>query len=122
MRKVSFDFDGTLSLNMVQEVAHELRDKGYDIWIVTARCPQGSNQDLQNIAKNLWANVKYMCFEDKFKFLKDKDFLFHLDDDVIELNMIESFTKVIPICHMDWGMKYGGKENWKKIINDLTNG
>lgn len=103
MYKVSFDFDGTLSLPIVREVAKELVDKGFEVWIVTARCDNGDNTDL-NLAAKLSGikNIKYMCFEDKFEFLKDKDFLFHIDDDVIELSMIESFTKVKPICHMDW--------------------
>ena len=33
----------------------------------------------------------------KSEFLKDKDFLFHVDDDNVELDFIKSDTNVIPI-------------------------
>ena len=34
---VTFDFDGTLSRNDVQEYALELMSKGVDVWVVTSR-------------------------------------------------------------------------------------
>lgn len=58
-------------------------------------------------------NIFFTSGTDKHIFLKDKDFLFHLDDDVIELSMIKDYTTVIPVCHFDWGLKFGGKKEWR---------
>jgi phosphoserine phosphatase len=104
MTKVSFDFDGTLTLPEIQDVANELITKGFEVWILTARCLNMDNDDLLKIANKLGIRyIRYMCFMDKYTFLKDNGFLFHIDDDIIELNMIEEFTDVVPICHLDWG-------------------
>jgi len=37
MRKVSFDFDSTLSRKDVQDFAKKLVSEGYEVWIVTSR-------------------------------------------------------------------------------------
>jgi hypothetical protein len=37
MKKVSFDFDSTLSRDDVQEFASDLIDLGFDVWVVTSR-------------------------------------------------------------------------------------
>jgi hypothetical protein len=119
MNRVSFDFDGTLTSFEVQDMAGYLVNKGFEVWIVTSRCPN-MNEDLELIAHAIGIrNIKYMCFEDKAKFLKDKGFLFHLDDDIIELSLIKTYTDVKPICHMNWGSRYGGKENWKRLIEEI---
>lgn len=118
--KVSFDFDGTLDLPEVQDMARHLVNKGFEVWIVTARCPSMWHGDLDLVANEIGIRYKkYMCFEDKAVFLKDKGFLFHLDDDIIELSLIEAHTDVKPICHMGWGSRYGGKENWKRLIEEI---
>jgi hypothetical protein len=40
--KISFDFDDTLSLPEVQKIAKSYIDKGYDVWVTTARSPESS--------------------------------------------------------------------------------
>jgi hypothetical protein len=37
MKKVSFDFDSTLSRDDVQEFTSELINLGFDVWVVTSR-------------------------------------------------------------------------------------
>ena len=45
MKKVSFDYDGTLALPSVEEFAKELVEQGYDVWVVTSRV---GDDDLEN--------------------------------------------------------------------------
>ena len=129
MKKVSFDFDSTLSVKVVQKFVKKLLKENVEIWIVTSRPANSTrflnfNGDLYLVADTLGIpreQIHFTSYEDKYAFLKDKDFLFHLDDDVIELSMIKDYTDVIPVCHYDWGIKYGGKKEWKnkclKILN-----
>lgn len=117
--KVSFDFDGTLGHNpKVIEYAKSLVDKGFDVWIVTARfetVEQYSKEflmrygieDLQQEHLYLFEVAEYcgiprnkIVFTNsspKYLFFNGKDFLWHLDDDWQELYQIEKLTKTLPI-------------------------
>jgi len=63
MKRVTFDFDGTLDMKIVQEYAKSLIDRGVDVWICTARFEPGyehlwggkewSNADLDEVAETL---------------------------------------------------------------------
>jgi hypothetical protein len=129
LRRVSFDFDSTLSLPEIQKFAKELVEEGVEVWVVTSRMKKwiggvvgGStgeigNNDLFEVTDKIGisrANIHFTEGDDKWKFLKDKGFAFHLDDCTIELELIEENTDVVPVCHFDWGQKFGGKEAWKK--------
>jgi len=122
--KVSFDFDSTLSRKAVQKFAKELIQEGYEIHIVTTRYEDSyryadprfqtlEHRDLFRVC--LYANISrenihFTNMGDKFEFFKkNSDFLWHLDDDVIEINMINAFTSVKGIV-CDKGM------NWKKKL------
>jgi hypothetical protein len=126
--KVSFDFDSTLSIPSVQKVARELVKRGVEVWIVTSRVSERFglphwNNDLYKVAEDCGIkkeNIHYTEGGDKWEFLENKEFLFHLDDCTIECELIKENTDVVPICHFDWGIKYGGKENWKKIVWKLV--
>lgn len=96
-RKVSFDFDDTLDRETVQEFAKELVDNDFEVWIHTTRLDNTKapshrwNDDLLEVAKRVGIrleNIVWTNGADKWGFLKDKNFLFHLDDDLEELNMI----------------------------------
>lgn len=104
MKKVSFDFDSTLSREDVQDFASELINLGFDVWIVTSRFSNEiakernwpwiikNNQELYDVCDKLnipRQNIVFTSMVDKIDFLKDKDFLFHLDDDELELEFIE---------------------------------
>lgn len=125
MIKVSFDFDGTLSLEYVQEFAKKLLDRNIEIWIVTAREEGVShNLDLYKVASELQIpneRIIFTNYEDKYPKLNLINALFHLDDDVIELSMIKDYSKTIPICHLEWGVQYGGRFKWREIILKLIN-
>lgn len=120
-KKISVDFDSTLSTKRVQEFVKYLIEEGVEVHVVTTRreVVENSpdyNKDLFLVTDNLAIprrNVFFTYGTDKWWFLRNKGFLFHLDDDVIELEMIEDLTAVIPVCHFDWGLKFGGKKEWK---------
>jgi hypothetical protein len=115
--KVSFDFDATLSRDAIQIYARELVRKGLEIWIVTTRHREHDNNDLIEVAQ--WCGIKltnihFTNGKLKWNFLKDKGFLFHLDDDWVELNYIRDNTDVTQISSFgnpDW------KDDCEKVIN-----
>lgn len=120
--KVSFDFDNTLSRTDVQEFAKTLIDNGLDVWICTSRlCPEKApnnewNDDLFKVANELGipkSKVIFTNYEDKAEHLTD-DFIWHLDDDWVELNEINKQRKTV-------GVSVFGNSVWKqkclKILN-----
>jgi hypothetical protein len=118
--KVSFDFDSTLSRKDVQEFAKKLVDEGHEVWIVTSRFDdesamkknwhwiKGQNQRVFDVAEFCdikSEHIKFTCMESKSHFLKDKGFVFHVDDDTIELmDILESGDKCFPVNvdHFEW--------------------
>jgi hypothetical protein len=118
--KVSFDFDHTLSRKDVQLFAKQLVDDGHEVWIVTSRFSdevakekkwhwiEGQNQKLFDVAEECGIkkeNIQFTCMESKSVFLKDKEFIFHLDDDDIELmDILESkdICRPIHVDHFEW--------------------
>lgn len=126
--KVSFDFDSTLSRKDVQAFAKELVNEGHEVWIVTSRFSdeaakekkwhwiEGQNKKLFDVAEDCGIkkeNIQFTCMESKSVFLKDKGFIFHLDDDDIELmEILESKDSCRPIHvdHFEW------KETCRNIL------
>jgi hypothetical protein len=101
--KVSVDFDSTLDRLDVQILASKLVDDGFDVYIVTSRqCTERAlamghhwvkrqNESLYTVADSCGIkreNIIFTEFIDKIVFLKDKGFLFHLDDDEDEIEQI----------------------------------
>ena len=127
--KVSFDFDSTLSRKDVQVLAKELVSEGYEVWIVTSRFSdeaaktknwhwiKGQNQKLFDVAEDCGIkvqNIKFTEHTDKAIFIKDKNFIFHLDDDVDELMAIldsKDSCKPVNVEHYEW----------KKTCNEILN-
>ena len=124
--KASFDFDSTLDIPSVQKFAKKLVRKGIEVWIVTSRVSErfgnpNWNFDLFRVAREVGIkeeNIHFTEGDDKWKFLKDKGFLFHLDDDCIELELLEENTKVVPISHLNCRSDFGGK-SWKQKCLDI---
>lgn len=121
-KKVSFDFDSTLDRQDVQSFAKELIENNIDVWVHTSRYDYSEiiylsnwNDDLYSVIENLGipkSNVVFTQMIDKYKFLKDKDFIWHLDDDNIEVNLINRYTNVKGICVYD-------NKNWKSDCSEL---
>jgi hypothetical protein len=126
--KVGFDFDSTLSRKDVQEFAKELVNEGHEVWIVTSRFDdesamkknwhwiKGQNQKLFDVAEDCGIkkeNIHFTCMESKSIFIKNKGFVFHIDDDVDELMAIlnsKDSCKTVNVDHFEW------KETCKNIL------
>jgi len=119
--KVSFDYDSTLSEDYVEDYAKTLVDDGHEVWLVTSRLGNGKepnphwNDDLYECASRVGISKEHIYFcsmANKSEFLKDKGFLWHLDDDVIELSFIRTDTDVFPIYH-------NRGNGWRLYCDDL---
>lgn len=124
MEKLSFDFDSTLSRTVIQDYAKELIESEHDVWIVTSRLHESNtqwpdyNNDLYKVADELGIPKDKIVFtngQPKHQFVSDLDFLWHLDDDWLELKEIQRFTKVKPISCF-------GSSTWKNKCNRIING
>ena len=109
--KVSFDFDSTLSEKLMQRFAKFLVDNGVEVWITTSRYGNGKepypnwNDDLYLAAKRVGItreNVIFCQMSDKYKLIGDSEFVFHVDDDEIELDMIRENTNIVPIWYFGY--------------------
>ena len=101
-----------------------LRDKPIipeDIWLFNyLMYDNAKNQKLFDVAQECGIkkeNIQFTCMESKSVFLKDKGFIFHLDDDDIELMDIFESNKFdqskcfpIHVDHFEW------KETCKNIL------
>lgn len=102
-KKISFDFDGTLSEGNVIDYARELMlDPTVEVHIVTARMEGDYNDDLFDLAANIGIkekNIHFTNFEYKgARFFKEHtDYLWHLDDNFFELEWINTYTPVVAI-------------------------
>lgn len=120
---ISFDFDDTLSREEIQEFAKHLMDLSIEIWICTARfsderAPNPNwNKDLFEVASRLKIPKERIIFAemaDKWTLLKDHDFIWHLDDDPEELNLLNKHTNIR-------GISCWGNNTWKnKCMRLLT--
>jgi hypothetical protein len=132
IHSISFDFDATLSLISVQTYAKSLIEKGHDVWVITSRLPDGAdprytirgmwieidNSDLFKVTDLLGINRDHIIFtshEKKSKTINKLGipFIFHLDDDFVELNHINRETKT-------HGISCFGTTNWKQKCNKLV--
>lgn len=126
---VTVDFDSTLTRKDVQEYVASLLEAGIEVWVVTSRydnlCmhlhtePHSSNQDLFSLVNDLSIpkyKVRFTCGESKSKYLEKTKVLWHLDDDIQEIqdikNSITCKTKGIWVENEHW------KEFCEQIILD----
>jgi hypothetical protein len=127
--KVSFDFDSTLDREDVQDFARDLIKRGFDVWITTSRIDtesalkngwwwvKSNNEQLYEVAEECGIrikNIQFTAMRDKIEVLKDRNFLFHLDDDEVELDLIRnSGDSCVPV--------WVELKNWKKTCEDIIN-
>lgn len=122
--KVSFDFDGTLQREDVQQYARELRDRGMDVWIVTTRWDENHKHlyafnphidDLWEVVERLgiprW-KVRFTNMQWKYTYLEDTQFIWHLDDNPEEFERMEIRCPSI-------GRVGVWKEDWKEQCEQL---
>jgi len=104
--KVSFDYDGTLTREMVQLYAAELVRRGVEVWICTFRYDDEhkkqqhktlNNKEIFTLASKIGIKKDHIIFtnyQQKWGFLKDRDFVWHLDDDPNMLQNIADNTDI----------------------------
>lgn len=107
MDKVGVDFDGTLYDRLdVRSFVKELLLYPVDVWIVTTRLESKDNSDIYELADELGIkNIHFTNMEWKFEFYKDKDFIFHIDDDSKEIELLESTNTVGLHINSDFRLK-----------------
>lgn len=135
MKKVSFDFDDTLTSPAIENYAKELTDKGIEVYITTSRFDDVSKYPGYNLGNSITKDIAKKDFDElflvakkigipkdhihftnmvyKWEYLKDKNFLFHLDDNRDELILcMENNIKAIDSWASDW------KEQCEKLLAD----
>lgn len=123
--KCSFDFDGTLEHKPIQEYARELMGREeIEVWITTTRFGDDekykrffdtttnvdlTNNDLWDIAEDLGIpkeRIHFTDMKDKWPYIKEMGFLWHIDDDWVENRQILSNTSTLAISSFN-------SPNWK---------
>jgi len=122
--RVSFDFDGVLDVEGVQDFARDLVRQGIDVYIVTNRpCDEDAPSPNWNV--DLYGAANYVgIYKDRIEFLnmtgkvkffeKNPDFIWHLEDDWTEALEITEDTDVI-------GIPFGRSQHWRNQCLDLIN-
>ena len=127
MKKISFDYDGTLEYEHIEEYAKELIEKGYEIWIVTTRWEDPSkyshyvtHDDIKGTMERLGIPKEHIHFnnmEYKHTFFKENDnFIFHLDDNDEEYRFMRNFKTPFVLVH-----QFGWKEKCEEILKQHEN-
>jgi hypothetical protein len=121
--KVSFDFDGTLEREDVQEYAAELIAQGLEVHVTTTRYDEENihlyaspvnHRDLYNVMNSLklpLERIKFTNMEWKHTYLATTDFLWHLDDNIEEITRMTRSGDYRGICVV--------APDWKKYCNLL---
>lgn len=137
--KVSFDFDGTLEHEEVQQYAKELIKRGIEVWIVTTRYDANHqhkwlrqfpdaewaliydkhngdpNHHVWGVAERLGIpkhHVRFTCMEWKWTYLKGTKFVWHLDDNPEEIVHGRANHNDVPMIEVT-------RDDWKQRCDDL---
>jgi hypothetical protein len=94
IKKVSFDFDGTLSRKDIQEKAKKMVDEGYEVYVVTKRSPDKEVKDIAYECGIKLGNVYFTSGEPKWKTLLELGIEEHYDNSEEEAKSIRENTKV----------------------------
>lgn len=91
--KISFDYDGTLSLEKIQVLAKSLVKSGHDVWILTTRNNEygTNNHDMFYISQKVEIPIiKILFTHGKLKAhkFKEKKFDMHFDNNWMEIEEI----------------------------------
>ena len=128
--KVSFDFDGTLEFQHVQDYAKELIDKGVEVWVVTTRWDENHKHKYPDNATldDLWEvvdrlgiprhQVRFTCMQWKHTYLKGTNFKWHLDDNDAEFKYAKLNDCEVP---MVWVEMNGWQDKCDQLLQDAVN-
>jgi hypothetical protein len=127
--KVSFDFDGTLEFQNVQDYALELINNGVEVWVVTTRWDENHKHKypMNATLDDLWEvvdrigiprhQVRFTCMEWKYTYLKGTSFVWHLDDNEKEFDYARKNQCNVPMVdvHMN-----GWQDKCDKLLKRNT--
>jgi len=129
-KKVSFDFDGTLEHEHVQDYAKSLIENGVEVWVVTTRFDENhihlyytdewrkaGQDDLWKVVDKLTIprhHVRFTNMEWKAKYLDKSSFIWHLDDNDEEHEQAELLGINVPIIDVKSSF-------WKNECNSYLN-
>lgn len=97
LSRICMDFDNTLTEQEVREYAENLIERGFNLWILTARLEKDLDE-VYEMAKILGVNKEHVIFTDlqyKYTFLDEIDPIFMLDDDWIEVSLMKARVKKV---------------------------
>jgi len=125
MKKISFDFDGTLEFKEVQKVVKDLIKRGYTVCILTTRFSDPSkynfdvtkeHQELFDVAKDIGIEeIHFTDMEYKWMSIDSYGIDIHLDDDYRdEVFMINELCKAKAVLY-----GYGWKKEFEKVLKEL---
>lgn len=121
---VTFDFDDTLTLKVVQDYVKTLIILGVEVYVLTSRYDElhkhrfphnPTNNDLYKIINKVGIDInkiRFQCMRPKHEYLYNSNVIWHLDDDFIEIEEINSKTDTIGI---DVSIK-GWKDKCDKLL------
>lgn len=115
LSKVSFDFDGTLSQEKIQDIAKEKLSNGDDVYIITKRSESQNVLDLAEKIGIKKENVIFTNHEPKWTFIKDLGIDTHYDNVSDEVDEISEKTNAQVI-------KVPSNVNYSEVIDDLSEG
>lgn len=123
MEKISFDFDGTLSEENIQEIAKQKIKNGDDVYIITKR-PE--NDYVKDVAKKIGikeSNIIFTNHKPKWSFIKDLGIDIHYDNVKDEAKEIEDKTstkvKLIPSPYNYNSLIVDAPKYIDELIDDL---
>ena len=109
---VSFDFDGTLECEEVQELVKITQDAGHKAVVLTTRYDDKDNFDLYQITERLGIKeINFTNFEWKYTVIDDLGIDLHIDDYSFEVERITTECKAEAVL-----FRYKG---WKKKFLSL---
>tara|TARA_R110000868_G_scaffold283543_1_gene543961 strand:+ start:1255 stop:1626 length:372 start_codon:yes stop_codon:yes gene_type:complete len=115
MKDISIDFDGTLELIEVQDYVQTLMNRNdVRVWVTTRRFgnkPGRNNNDLYKVTRKLGIpndRITFCNFKWKFEEISDKKFIFHLDDDSVDLDLLDRGSNHKIKC-----IQYTKNGNWR---------
>jgi len=135
MSRVSFDFDRTMSKEHVQEYAKELITQGHEVWVTTSRYDEAhmhlynradwtdaGQEDLWEVVDRLsiprW-HVRFTNMECKWTYLDRTHFVWHLDDDELELSNARLYGCSVPMIQVQSG---GWKQKCDRLLKKKQDG
>ena len=112
--KISFDFDGCLSIDQVESFANTILSMvDIEVWVITAR-NHSDYSEVKEVSDRLGipgSRVIFTCGEEKYKCIKDLCINTHIDDDWHTIKLINSKTSCLGVTNF-------GNPDWRQQVSN----